>query len=130
MPQECAAAATDGEPEGTQTLEQIQQEIVNAANATKAAQQRASDQKTAADLQEQARVQLLQTPATSPEDLLRVQAEQAQKAAQEEAIAEAKRQARIALQAERDRLAAAEQAAAAEEQRAESIARSFEDAKA
>ena len=121
-------AAADGEePEVDQTLEQIQQEIAATETATRTAQQRAHEKKAAADLREQERVQLLNTVPKAPEDLLKEQAELAQKAAQAEAAEEAKRQARRLLQAERDKLAAAEQSAAAEEQRAQHIARGCEE---
>ena len=120
-----AARPMDQDFDGEQTLEQIQQQIEETASATKAAQERASTQKEAADLQERARDQLLQMPAITPEDLIRQQADQAQRAVHEEAVAAAKR----ALQAEREKRDAAEQVAMAEEQRVAAIARSYEEAK-
>ena len=128
--QEHAGAAVEAEGDGDQTLEQLEEQIAIAANATRAAQQRANEQKAAADLQEQEQAQLLRTPTASAEELLRVEAERAQRAAQVEAAAEAKRQARLVLQAELEKQAEAERLAAAEEQRALSIARGVAEAEA
>ena len=122
-----AEADDDGDE---QTLEQIQAEIEAAAAATRAAQQRASVQKANADRQEQEHAQLLTAATPTAEDLLREQAELAQRAAQAEAAEHAKRQAKILLQAERGKTAEATRVADAEEQRANGIARGVAEAKA